>query len=48
VVNIKRISVPSETGENYFFSFLIMEGEDIKNEEIDNNFFLHFFCFFIT
>jgi len=45
VVNIKRISVPSETRENYYFSFLRMEREDTKNEDIDNKFFLNFFLF---
>jgi len=43
VVSIKRISLPSETGENYFFSFLRMEGKDIKNEDKDHKIFLNFF-----
>ena len=43
MVSIKRISLPSETGENYFFSFLRMEGKDIKNEDKDHKIFLNFF-----
>jgi len=42
VLDIKHISLPSEIKENFLFSFLRMEGEDIKNKERDNNFFLTF------
>jgi len=45
VVNIKHISLPSETEKNYFLSFLRMKGEDIKNEGRDNKFFLNFYFF---
>jgi len=43
VLNIKCISLSSETGENFFSSFLRMEGEDIKDENRDIKFLFNFF-----
>jgi len=47
ILNIKHISLSSENEEKYFFLFLKMEGEDIKNEGRNNKFLFNFF-FLIT